>query len=1048
MLNNSRLSKVAIAVAMTIGLSTAAVAQETSSSIQGVIKGPQGAAAAGTVVTIVHQPSGTKRTVTVGNNGRFNAKGLRVGGPYLITADSDSFEDAQANNVFLSLGESYKQDFTLAVESDVERVAVTGRSVSALAMGSSSPSAFFNLDDLETVPSINRDLRDVIRLDPRISVQGNRIQCAGGNNRFNSLTVDGVRMNDNFGLNSSGYPTERMPFSFSAIDQVAVELAPFDVQYGNFTACNVNAVTKSGSNELQGDFFYDYTSDSMKGDSIDGEGQQENGNYKETRFGINLGGAILEDELFFFVSYESLSGANVFDNTPYISKVSEAEIAQIKQIMQDQYNYDAGNIVPSANNEDEKLLVKLDWNINDNHRASFVYNYNDGFNISQSDSGSRRLSFDNHFYERGAELNSFVTSIYSNWTEDFSTEVRVGYSELDNRQLSLDSESGFGEFQIRTDSGVTVYLGPDDSRQANKLKYDNLSLKLAGTYYMDDHELTFGYERETLDVFNLFLQHNQGEFRFSSIEDLANGLADRVYYGNTVSHDPNAAAGEFVYDLNTVYAQDTFELYDYNLTITAGLRYDWYTSDDVPANNPDFNNRYGFSNQQNLDGVDLLQPRLGLNWAVSDQLEIRGGIGLYSGGNPNVWVSNNYSNDGVLNIQASERGGIQLTGDNAVAMANGGAPGYEVTQSLYETIGDTSGRPDDSTNVMDPNFEIPSEWKYSLGATYITESDFVISADLLYNKKQNSAMIHDLAMGVEATAPDGRLIYDNGSGLENPPHNRENDFMLTNVGGDYSTSDDGESTTLSLSVSKDYDNGFSFVAGYAFNDATDVNPMTSSVAFSNYQYYAKADQNNPQVATSNYEVPHRFTLSLNYSNEFISGYETNFSLFAEAYQNSGLSYTFDNSSNFLFSYADDATHLLYIPKENDAGVVYADSFDKAAFDAWVAEKGLTRGEITQRNGQDGPWYSHIDIRVAQELPAFNPDHTASAFINLVNLGNVLNDSWGTLRNADSLNAQVAIDGSLDDQGRYVYESFLNNDETSVSKSGSLWEVRVGVQYRF
>ncbi|MGO3301292.1 MAG: TonB-dependent receptor, partial [Pseudoalteromonas sp.] len=570
-----RKTTLSLAIAACVGASGAAFANETASSVKGQITGPSGNPATGTEITIIHLPSGSTKTTTVNEQGNFSSKGLRVGGPYKIIVDSDKYEDTQLNDVYLTLGQTYPVTVALSTQ-QMEQIVVSGAPISAQS-GSTGPASHFTLEDLESKPAINRDIKDIIRADPRIYIDetnAGAINCGGGNPRFNSLTVDGMRMNDNFGLNSSGYPTERMPFSFDSIAQVAVELAPFDVQYGGFTSCNINAVTKSGTNEITGGFFYDYTNDSMSGDSIEGA-KQDLGNYSEKRYGFNVGLPLIEDKLFLFTSYEKLEGAEIFNYTPFANgRIDQATIDQVTQIAINNYNYDPGTMVPSMPVEDEKILVKLDWNINEDHRASFVYNYNDGFSLSQSDADSNEIALSNHFYERGAELQSYVASVYSDWTDDFSTEVRVGYSKLDNRQNSLDTASGFGEFRVDT-GDIDIYMGPDDSRQANVLNYDNLSLKLAGTYYLEDHEISFGYEREELDVFNLFVQHTEGEYRFSSIEDFENGIA-KVYYGNAASQNPNDAAGEFSYALNTLYAQDKYELIDYDITITAGLRYDWY----------------------------------------------------------------------------------------------------------------------------------------------------------------------------------------------------------------------------------------------------------------------------------------------------------------------------------------------------------------------------------------------------------------------------------------------------------------------------------------
>lgn len=349
----------ATAVALAIGLSAPAMANDTSSAIRGTITDPSGNAATGTVVTITHVPSGTKKTTTVNSSGVFSTKGLRVGGPYRITLDSDTLEDTQINDVYLSLGDVYPLDVTLRSAQSVERISVTGRVINALS-GSTGPGNNFTLTDIEDAPSINRDIKDVVRVDPRISVNesgGNAIQCAGGNPRFNSLTVDGARMNDNFGLNSNGYPTTRMPFSFDSIGEISVELAPFDVQYGGFTSCNINAVTKSGDNEISGGFFYDYTSDSFKGDSLEGD-DISTGDFDKKTYGFNVGGALIEDKLFFFTSYEKLDGAQIFNYAPLDNgRIDQATIDRIRDISINNYDYNPGTIVPSMPVEDEKLLV-------------------------------------------------------------------------------------------------------------------------------------------------------------------------------------------------------------------------------------------------------------------------------------------------------------------------------------------------------------------------------------------------------------------------------------------------------------------------------------------------------------------------------------------------------------------------------------------------------------------------------------------------------------------------------------------------------------------
>ncbi|GAA78303.1 TonB-dependent receptor [Pseudoalteromonas sp. BSi20495] len=1037
-----RKTALSLAIAACVGVSGAAMANETTSAIKGQVMGPNGNPAAGTKVTILHVPSGSVKTTEVNDAGYFTAKGLRVGGPYKVIVDSDVYADQEFNNIILNIGNDYPVNVSLESQSSMEQIVVSGAPISSMS-GGTGPASTFTLTDLENTPAINRDLKDIIRIDPRITIDDSRgsINCGGGNPRYNSLTLDGVRMNDNFGLSSNGYPTIRAPFSFDSIEQVSAELAPFDVQYGGFTSCNINAVTKSGGNDVHGAVFYDYTSDSFKGDKIEGD-DVDNGNYTEKRYGFNVGLPLIEDKLFLFTSYEKLEGVQQFNYDGLSSgSVTADDISRIQSISQSVYGYDAGGMPSSMPVEDEKILVKLDWNINEDHRANLIYNYNDGNTVSQSDTGSSRVSLSNHFYDQSAEFTSIIASVYSDWSDDFSTEVRIGKSELDATVQSLDAASSFGEMQIRTDDGGTVYIGPDDSRQSNDLDYDTTTFKVAGTYYLDQHTITAGYEFEELDVFNLFVQHTEGEYRFDSINNFEAGLADRIYYNNAAgTNDPIDAAASFSYAQHTFYVQDEYSFTDLDANITFGLRYDKYTSDDAPNLNQNFTDRYGYSNQSTFDGIDLIQPRVGFQWYATDALEVRAGVGLFSGGNPNVWLSNSYSNDGITNI-----GTLLRDDDNKIdlfntANVNAGKPGFEVPQQLFDEVGNTViGSGDSATNAVDPDFEIPSEWKYSLGATYTTENEYVISLDYLYSKKRDAALTRDIALQDSGENTfDGRPIYESIEG-------RKEEYLLTNV-----TGDSGDSSVISLAVSKMFDNGVSVNFGYAYTDSDDVNPMTSSTAGSNYGNIALTDPGNPGVASSDYEIPHRFTMTLGYSHEFVDGFATRFNLFGEAYKGLPYSYTFDGSdSKFGDSNWNGNRQLLYVPLENDPNVVYdMSAADINEFNEFIASNGLKRGQTTSRNAENSDWFVKFNFKVTQELPGFMEGHKGEAFFVIDNLTNLLNDDWGVLKKGPFVGASM-ISTSIDEEGRYVYSDFnKNNANTSVQSDASLWQMRVGVRYTF
>lgn len=1065
------------AVALALMQPSAVVAQETTAGIRVTLSAPDGSPAPGQTVSITDTRTGSTRSAQTNESGLASIRGLAVGGPYTLNVVTDRYAGQTVTDIRLRLGETYDISLQLGT-AEMEELVVTAQRVQTeqLALG---PSSVFAFDDLQDLPHINRDLRDVVRTDARIYIDpafaGGAVQCAGANPRFNSLTVDGVRLNDLFGLNSNGYPTERQPFSYDAIQQVSVELAPFDVVYGQFTACNVNAVTRSGSNDWHGSVFYDYTSDSLKGDKLEGE-KVATGDFTEERYGATFSGPIIRDKLFFFLSYEKLEGANLFDRVPtgaatsgrVIEGVSQAQLDEIYEIARDVgiYDYTPGDYVSSLPVEDEKVTVKLDWDINESHRATFTYNYNDGFNWSESDDDDNEYEFSDHYYERGAELNSYTAALFSDWTERFSTEVRLSYIDLDNRQVSR-AGGDFPEVQVETwndadgdgaFSSAIVYLGTDDSRQTNKLAYEAWNLKLAGQYSLGDHLLTFGLERDDLDIFNLFIQHTEMELRFDEecgttnpngcIEAFRELRPDDIYYGNAVpTNDPNDGAAEWGYRINTAYLQDEWVTAGGDLTLVFGLRYDWYEVSDKPAENQFFFDRNGFSNTATPDGEGLLQPRLGFTWAVNEDLTVRGGLGLYSGGNPNVWLSNNYSNDGFRIAQLRETlierdppagcgEGVDFRLDEIPTVGEG-RPAYDIPACLYDFIAEQ--QPNSGVNALDPKFELPQNWKFALGASWTFADDYLLNADLLFTKADNSATIIGSTLEYARDAPDGRPIYTDSRAFNT-------DYVLTNVKGK-----DAESTQFAIGLSKSYDNGINWAVGYAYTDAKDVTPMTSSVAFSNYALVAVSDPNNPGLATSNYEIPHRFTFQLGYSAYWWDDNRTSFTLFGARNQGRPYSYTFEGAGNIFGDFIDDR-HLLYVPTgPDDPLVVFADTFNQDAFFSFVQSSGLNKyaGRIAPRNAFNSAWWTFVDLRVEQELPGFREGHKSSAWIQVKNFCNLLNDDWCVLREAGFPRTQPVVGVSLSGDGsQYVYQEFLQGTGQGRVTDPSTYEIRMGLTYRF
>ena len=521
----AKLSRVAIAVAVSAGLAGTVMAQTTTSAIRGNVVSEAGANLAGATVTIKHEPTGTISTATTNENGTFSSRGLRVGGPYTVTISGDGFVPTKVEDVYLSLDQALALPVTVQSSNAAEVITVTGTRAAA-GYSNEGLSTSLGLKALSEVASIDRDITDAAQLDPFASVNvqsggSKELSIAGANNRFNSLTVDGVALNDRFGLNANGYPTQRSPISYDAIESLSIQTAPFDVEYNGFTGGTINAVTKSGTNEFHGSVGYYYTDDGMIGEN---NGDEDfNFDFEEETFVATLGGPLIKDKLFFFVAYDKFEAVAPLNNGPLGSgavneraNITLDDLAEVSQVVSDVWGFDVGNFQKDAV-QDEKVLANIDWNIAKDHRAKFTYMRTEGNSINEQN-GNNFLTNDevlgasSTWYDRSEEVESFIAHVFSDWTTNFSTQFKIASTTQATGQDSLNG-SEFPNFAVflREVDGDENYLtiGPDRFRHGNSLDQDFLQMKAVAIYTTGDHIIKAGFEREEVDVDNLFAQNSE-----------------------------------------------------------------------------------------------------------------------------------------------------------------------------------------------------------------------------------------------------------------------------------------------------------------------------------------------------------------------------------------------------------------------------------------------------------------------------------------------------------------------------------------------------------
>ena len=1105
-------------------ISAPAFAQETTSSVRGTVESPDGPVA-GATVTIVHEPSGTTSTSTTDAGGNFGASGLRVGGPFTVTVEADGFESTQVTDLALSAGQAFRLPVVLGAQ---QEIVVTASALRGATETSTGPITALNREDIEGVASINRDIRDIARRDPFVTIDlanSRTIEVAGQNGRLNRFSVDGVQFSDDFGLNNGGLPTSRGPVPFDAIEQLSVKVAPYDISEGDFQGGAINVVLRSGGNNFSGSAFYTYTDDKLTGDQtvrrasrVTAANPQGTVNLKfnSKQYGGIVSGPIIKDKLFFMFGYEKTEESDPFDDgvgagfSNQIPGITQAQIDQVSGIAKTIYNYDTLGQIQNAVEEDEKFVTKLDWNITDDHRASVTYIRNVGTQQFQQNTFTTppfALGLFSNGYELAEEVNSGVFQLNSSWTDTFSTEFRASYRDYNRDQTPFGGRA-FPQFEVCLDpasvttgastfitcGGSRIFFGPDVSRQSNDLNTDNLSVDFTVRKDAGSHRIkaTFGYTE--INTINLFLQRSLGDIYFDSIADFQNRTASRFRFGAAVpSLDPIDAAASFKSRAYTFGIQDDWEVLP-GLDMTFGFRYDMYDNPtDVPLNT-NFLARQGFTNRKTFNGEGVFQPRFGFNWQATDRLIVRGGIGIFAGGTPDVFLSNSYSNTG----QRTNAIDIQR---NATAPAFCNVPAQPVNQptnvqicnaalnGVNGTIPDAIGTFTATNiaslvaapvNAIDPDIAIARQARATLSVNYDADlgplgDGWLFGVDALYGNVIEAYQWTDRRSVRVGILPDGRPRYAPFGNIVTT----NQDLLMTNE-------QRGRSYVGVARMSKSWDWGLSIDASYTRADVKDTNAITSATANSLYNNNAFADPNFAAYGTSIYQIKDQWKFGVDFNKAFFGENRTRLSLFGEYRSGRPYSLTMNDQTNrsaVFGTVGNGARHLLYVPTAGDSRVSFDTVANQTAFDTLVDRLGIGkyRGKIIPKNTQQAPDFFKIDLAISQELPLFVGNAKVRLFADIENVLNLIDSDWGALRqvsfpqtaalvtvqclsvaqptgqaivNIGSTPAQNPLNlpavgnaNSGQNCAQYRYSNVLSPNEALVTRQ-SLYGIRVGVKVSF
>lgn len=1089
MRSNRIFSSAAVAAGLLWACAPVSAQVITTSPLNGTVVNEQGSPVPNASVVVIHEPTGSVTSGTSRTDGSFSFRGLRPGGPYTVKASAPGVGETQSKDIYLDLERG--ADVTVRIAPDVvalEKYVISASSADRLFDPSQTGSgSAYGREQLANLPAGDRSINSLARLDPHIMYNRDpfdrAISVNGISNRFNSIQVDGVTASDPFGLNANNTAAERNVVPMESVESLSINTSNYNTRNGGFIGASINAVTKSGGNQYHGSVYYQYRDQDLVGEKLDGVNYSLT-NFKEQTMGASLGGPIIKNRLFFYLNYEKVDEDRVAP-TP-IKRVEQATIDQIVAAAKS-LGFDPGSAEPPTANKlkDDNILAKLDWVINANHRAVFRYNDvkssrptfpNFGSGISENN-----FSFSSQWYQQEVKNTSYIAQLISSWNDRLNTEISVSKSTYHSEPKNSTRQP---QVEIRnitvpgSSNTAYAYFGTERSRHANILDTDSNTAELYGSYVLTDHHtLESGIQYDTSDVYNLFVQDAYGTYSFNNLAEFLgiaasnNGTKNyRTYSYNRV--DPSVeAAGTFSEANAGFFLNDKWRATD-SLTIDAGFRVDMAVLPDAVPFNQKFYDTFHIRNDYTYDGKTSVQPRLGFNWTVSDapRTVIRGGFGLFYGRMPRVWLSNSYSNTGFNYT-------TYTAGTNPNGASSTLAPAVSANPDQQPTSGSA---PAAQVSFVDPGYELPSRWKTNLAvereipllnvkATAEIEQTFV-NKDVLYR---------NLNLVPTRTSPDGRQLfwssynavtqnqttgsYSASSGTKLYSSAFTNRIIeLTNTGG-------GATRALSLSLerakSKD---GWWWKTSYVNTHATEVQFGTSSVAASNWQNRSVFNPGENTVRNSELEVRHKFLAIVSKEIQVFKGYPTTISAVYEGRSGYPFSIVYSNDAN-----GDSVTQndLLYVPKrDGDPTVRFGQTISggrvtqtaeqaRELFYQIVDRFNLHEGAAVSATSERYPWVNQFDISVKQvvKLPGWH--HRIVLGVDVLNVGNLLNDKWGLIRGSNQffVKREGAVQSYYDGAtNQYVYTNvssqLANNDfNPSLGRgepAASRWSVLLTAKYEF
>lgn len=1024
----------ACAAALALVVAAPVTAQVTTGNLAGSVTAESdGSALPGVAIQVVHVPTGTTYSAITAADGRFRIANVRVGGPYSVTATLDGFRPTETTGVSVNLGATTEVDVALPLAEVAETIEVVGNFDELINPNRTGSSSSIAYEQIQSFPTVRRNLLDVAKTNPYASIRAGdesqkEISFAARSPKYNNIQIDGSNYNDLFGLGESGGTpsgqANSQPIVLDALEQLQVSVSPYDVRQGGFTGGAINAVTRSGSNEFHGSAYYAQRDPDYVGDGPFDTPIRE---FDEEQLGLSVGGPILRDKLFFFIAGEmnertEPSGFSA-DGSTGQSFGKPEDAARFRDILLQNYGYDPGGLGDiDIATESDHLFARLDWNVGTGHQLALRHNLIDAFRDDVANRSRTVFRFPNATFARDSKTESTVAQLNSVFGTSFN-EARIGYQTLEDVRSPLSvfpsiEVGGTGPRRGELIAGTEQFSG------LNRLEQDILEITDDFTFLVGDHTFTIGTHNEFFEFTNYFLASFYGYYYFPTLDALDAGQATEYQISFTNGSDPGAPVSEFEVQQWGLYGGDQWRVND-RFSLTYGIRADLAKFSDRPAFNSAVEAALGYDTSDVPDDNLILSPRVGFNWDPRGKGEdqLRGGIGVFAGRAPYVWISNVYAGTGIastaLACQASRGCVVPPFNPDPFDQPQTGA-------------GSTP-----TVDLIDPDFEFPQVLRTTLA--YDRELPWWGlrgSLELLYTQVQQDVFYINANRVQSGTNPlDGRPTYTRVSSSFNDAP------TLTNT-------DEGDETVASLVLSRPVRDGLGFNAGYTWSDAENAFEGSSSRAVSNWQFHpTRGDIFREDSQDSSFVNEHRWWINATYSFE-TGPVGHNVGLFWNA--ESGRPYSLlmgGDPNRDGFSTND----LLYVPGSSDE--VILDGFTWEQFLSYLSHQGIdSTGTILERNQSKGPWSRRLDFHYDVEVPITVV--RAQVSFDLINVLNLIDSDEGVVRYVNFGTTTPITTATDTATGKTIYRQNFPNAITDPSSPFSTadvlsrWQARLGLRISF